>query len=71
MPGTYQDPHQISTDLEPVNMALKRRFCQEIRAIAPVSGIPGFYDTGACCAEFDLWEANNAATQMTAHVCKK
>jgi cellulose 1,4-beta-cellobiosidase len=33
-------------------------------------GIKGFYDVGSCCAEFDVWESNNEATQMTSHVCK-
>ena len=24
---------------------------------------------GSCCAEFDIWEANNHATQLTPHPC--
>jgi cellulose 1,4-beta-cellobiosidase len=34
------------------------------------SGVSGYYPTGACCAEFDVWEANSQATQMATHTCK-
>lgn len=46
--------------------------CTTIKFInGKAAGIQGFYETGSCCAEFDVWEANNKATQMTSHVCKK
>lgn len=46
--------------------------CTDIKFInGKAAGIKGFYETGACCAEFDVWESNNEATQMTSHVCKK
>lgn len=34
--------------------------CTNIKFIqGKATGIPGFYQTGSCCAEFDVWEANN------------
>lgn len=33
----------------------------------PVSGVG---ELGACCAEFDLWNANSISTAMTAHSCQ-
>lgn len=45
--------------------------CTNIKFIqGKAAGIEGFYETGSCCAEFDVWESNNKATQMTSHVCK-
>ena len=33
------------------------------------TGIPGYFSTGACCTEFDIWESNSRATSMAAHTC--
>ncbi|CAK7222570.1 hypothetical protein SCUCBS95973_004886 [Sporothrix curviconia] len=34
-----------------------------------INGLANFNNSGACCNEMDIWEANNAATAMTPHTC--
>jgi cellulose 1,4-beta-cellobiosidase len=35
------------------------------------SGWANTNSSGVCCSEFDFWEANQMATQMTGHTCKE
>lgn len=34
-----------------------------------INGLANFNNSGACCNEMDIWEANDAATAMTPHTC--
>ncbi|OAA66765.1 Glycoside hydrolase, family 7 [Niveomyces insectorum RCEF 264] len=34
-----------------------------------INGLANFNNSGACCNEMDVWEANNAANAMTPHTC--
>ncbi len=34
-----------------------------------INGLANFNNSGACCNEMDIWEANAAATAMTPHTC--
>ncbi|KAK6856584.1 endo-beta-1-4-glucanase celB [Apiospora arundinis] len=36
-----------------------------------VNGQPNLNNSGACCHEMDIWEANGLATAMTPHTCAK
>lgn len=36
-----------------------------------INGLANLNNSGACCNEMDIWEANNAATAMTPHTCSE
>ncbi|KAK8023801.1 hypothetical protein PG993_011867 [Apiospora rasikravindrae] len=36
-----------------------------------INGAPNLNNSGACCHEMDIWEANNVATALTPHTCSK
>ncbi|KAK8067659.1 glycoside hydrolase family 7 protein [Apiospora saccharicola] len=34
-----------------------------------INGVPNLNNSGACCNEMDIWEANGVATALTPHTC--
>ncbi|KAK7946305.1 uncharacterized protein PG986_010626 [Apiospora aurea] len=36
-----------------------------------INGVPSLNNSGACCHEMDIWEANGLATVLTPHTCSK
>jgi cellulase len=45
-------------------------YCDAQCGSAPwINGVANVNNSGACCSEMDIWEANSLATQLTPHAC--
>ncbi|KAL1868535.1 hypothetical protein VTK73DRAFT_3627 [Phialemonium thermophilum] len=58
------------SDLNPAGAQYGTGYCDaQCFNVSFINGLPNLNNSGACCNEMDIWEANAMATAMTPHTC--
>ncbi|KAK4153500.1 putative endo-beta-1,4-glucanase celB [Chaetomidium leptoderma] len=58
--------------LNPAGAAYGTGYCDaQCFRVGWINGLPNLNNSGSCCNEMDIWEANSQATVLTPHVCSQ
>ncbi|TPX12168.1 uncharacterized protein E0L32_007054 [Thyridium curvatum] len=60
------------SDLNPAGAQYGTGYCDaQCYNVTWINGLPNLNNSGSCCNEMDIWEANSRATVLTPHTCNQ